>query len=568
MAEHGDIKGKTFLITGAASGLGALYAEAFLREGAKHIAILDVAEAKGKETAQQLNKTYPGKVTFIKCDVGDEDNISKSFNQVVDTVKQLDVVINNAGILNDSPDVWRKSCDVNWQGLVSFSMRAVQHMRKDEGRAGGTIVNIASIAAVFPIGSIPIYCGSKAAVLHFSQSLSQAPFEETTGIRVLTICFGATDTALMKNLAERVYSEQFQEEFLNLIPNNAIQKAESAVEAFILMFKNASNGSVWLSKNNQPVQDITPKIHDFYNSFTIKILIRLKNNRYNIKLTHKEKAEPLNHKYHNMAGLADITGKTCLITGGASGLGALYANAFLREGAKYVAILDIAEAKGKETAEQLNSIYPGKVAFIKCEVGEEESISKSFNQVVDTVKRLDVVINNAGIFNDSPTNWRKSCDVNWQGLVSFSMRAVKHMRKAEGGAGGTIVNIASVAALRPTGCFPIYCASKAAVLHFSQSLSQVPFEEITGIRVLTICLGPTDTAIMENLADRRYDKTFGNVLLKRITQDSLQKTEPAVAALITMFKNGTNGSVWMSENNQPVQDITPKIQAFYNSFAK
>ncbi|XP_063625800.1 15-hydroxyprostaglandin dehydrogenase [NAD(+)]-like isoform X3 [Cydia splendana] len=269
-----------------------------------------------------------------------------------------------------------------------------------------------------------------------------------------------------------------------------------------------------------------------------------------------------------MAGLGDITGKTCLITGGASGLGALYAEAFLREGAKHVAILDIVEEKGKETAEQLNKTYPGKVTFIKCDVGDEYSISKSFNQVVDTVKQLDVVINNAGIFNDSPTIWRKSCDVNWQGLVSFSMRAVKHMRKDEGGAGGTIVNIASVAALRPTGCFPIYCGSKAAVLHFSQSLSQAPFEEETGIRVLTICLGPTDTAIMKNLAEKRYDKKFGDLLLNRITEDSLQKTEPAVAAFNTMFKHASNGSVWLSEDNQPVEDITPKIQTFYKSFAK
>ncbi|XP_063536827.1 15-hydroxyprostaglandin dehydrogenase [NAD(+)]-like [Cydia strobilella] len=271
-----------------------------------------------------------------------------------------------------------------------------------------------------------------------------------------------------------------------------------------------------------------------------------------------------------MASLGDITGKTCLITGGASGLGALYAEAFLQEGAKHVAILDIAEAKGKETAEQLNNTYPGKVTFIKCDVSDEDSISMSFNQVVDTVNQLDVVINNAGIFNDSPTLWRKSCDVNWQGLVSFSMRAVKHMRKDEGGAGGTIVNVASAAAFRAIGCFPIYCGSKAAVLHFSQSLSQAPFEEKTGIRVLTLCLGPTDTPIMKNVAERMYDKKFGNVLLNRIAEGSqiLQKTEPAVAAFITMFKNAPNGSVWMSENNQPVKDITPKIQDFYNSFVK
>ncbi|XP_047992712.1 short chain dehydrogenase/reductase dpmpG-like [Leguminivora glycinivorella] len=268
MAGLAEITGKTCLITGGASGLGALYAEAFLREGAKHVAILDIAEDKGKETAAQLNKTYPGKVVFVKCDVSDEDSISKSFNQVVDTVKQLDVVINNAGILNDSHALWRKSCDVNWQGLVSFSMKAVKHMRKDEGGASGTIVNIASVAALIPVGSTPIYNGSKAAVLHFSKSLSQPPFQETTGIRVLTICFGPTDTALMTELNGRVYDQKVGEGFSTVIQEIITMGAESAVAAFMAMFKNGPNGSVWLSEKNLPVQDITPKLEAYYKSFT------------------------------------------------------------------------------------------------------------------------------------------------------------------------------------------------------------------------------------------------------------------------------------------------------------
>lgn len=51
-------------------------------------------------------------------------------------------------------------------------MKALKHMRVDEGGAGGTIANVSSIAGLIPSYSSPIYCGSKAAVLHFGQSLS------------------------------------------------------------------------------------------------------------------------------------------------------------------------------------------------------------------------------------------------------------------------------------------------------------------------------------------------------------------------------------------------------------
>lgn len=58
------------------------------------------------------------------------------------------------------------------QGLVSLTMKGLKYMRKDEGGAGGTIINVASTAAITKLRYLPIYAGSKMAVLHFSQSLA------------------------------------------------------------------------------------------------------------------------------------------------------------------------------------------------------------------------------------------------------------------------------------------------------------------------------------------------------------------------------------------------------------
>ncbi|KAJ8718409.1 hypothetical protein PYW08_002646 [Mythimna loreyi] len=263
-----DAKDKTFLITGGASGLGARFAESFLKLGAKNVIILDIAQELGKATAERLNKAHGDKAVFIKCDVSKEEDITNAFDSVLAQFKQIDVIINNAGVMADAPDTWRKAADLNWQGLVSFTLKGVQHMRKDEGGAGGTIINISSIAALVRVPYVPIYEGSKIAVLHFSQCLALDPFYDDTGIRVLTICFGATDTAILQNLESKSYHPKLGKIMAaSLVPKDARQKVESAATALVEMFKIGAPGSIWLSIDNKPVREITSAIDRAFTDF-------------------------------------------------------------------------------------------------------------------------------------------------------------------------------------------------------------------------------------------------------------------------------------------------------------
>ncbi|XP_050665834.1 15-hydroxyprostaglandin dehydrogenase [NAD(+)]-like [Leptidea sinapis] len=273
MTSQWKTQDKVFLITGGASGLGAEYVKIFLQLGAKSMAVLDIAEAVGKTFVASLNETYPGKAMFIKCDVSKEDEIKTAFQQVLDANKRIDVIINNAGIMNDAPNQWRTASDVNWQGLVSFTLKGMEHMRKDKGGAGGTIINISSIAALYKYPNLPIYCGAKMAVLHFGQTLSVPPFFDSTGVRVLTICFGPTLTPLMDNLTERSVDREFGEAYLkSVIDLSAIQRIESAVTAFVKMFKEGEPGSIWLSVKNKPGMDITSDINKTFDEFKMKWL--------------------------------------------------------------------------------------------------------------------------------------------------------------------------------------------------------------------------------------------------------------------------------------------------------
>ncbi|KAL0870991.1 hypothetical protein ABMA27_004808 [Loxostege sticticalis] len=264
MSGFGKVEGKTFLITGGASGLGAGYVESFLKDGAKSVAILDISEQAGKALVEKLNKVYPGKVIFIKWDVSNEENLIRAFNEVVEKFKTVDVLINNAGIMNDSSHIWRKASEVNYLGLVSLTLKGIKHMNKEEGGKGGTIINVASVAAFMKNPFLPIYAGAKAAVLQFTHSIASG-LTEDTGVRVMTMCFGATDTPLLHNLDKLVYDQKFGKVLLDLVDDDyIIQKAESAIKGVVDTFKQGYNKSVWLVADDKPVQDITQLINNAY----------------------------------------------------------------------------------------------------------------------------------------------------------------------------------------------------------------------------------------------------------------------------------------------------------------
>ncbi|XP_050665832.1 15-hydroxyprostaglandin dehydrogenase [NAD(+)]-like isoform X4 [Leptidea sinapis] len=274
MTSQSEAQYKVFLITGGASGLGAEYAKIFLQLGAKNVAILDIAEAVGKTFVASLNEKYPGKAMFIKCDVSKEDEIKTAFQQVLDANKRIDVIINNAGVGNDSLHQWRTASEVNWQGVVSFTLKGMEHMRKDKGGAGGTIINVSSIAALCKCAPFPIYGGAKLAVLHFGQTISLPPFFDNTGVRILTICFGGTLTPMVENILEQSMEKKLGETFLKTaVELTAFQRVDSAVTAFVKMFQEGEPGSIWLSINNKPGIDITSDINQAFDEFKMKWIL-------------------------------------------------------------------------------------------------------------------------------------------------------------------------------------------------------------------------------------------------------------------------------------------------------
>ncbi|CAL1675055.1 unnamed protein product [Lasius platythorax] len=246
----------------------------------------------------------------------------------------------------------------------------------------------------------------------------------------------------------------------------------------------------------------------------------------------------------------NVRNKTVMITGGAAGLGYKYAEILLHNGAKSVAIIDLPTSNGENAAITLeNKFGKDRAVFIACDVAKAEDLEKAFKRVVDAFETLDILVNNAGVLNER-YKWEQMIDINVTALIRSSYLALDHMGRYKGGKGGVIVNISSIAGLTMFPVIPVYTASKYAVLGFSQSLAGL--HDKTGVRVLILCPGVTKTLLADDFnnkvvhfIDMKYDSKFNNF------EYTDQSTDNVALAMLALIQKGENGTVWISENNQP-----------------
>ncbi|ESZ59298.1 L-iditol 2-dehydrogenase [Mesorhizobium sp. L103C131B0] len=163
-----------------------------------------------------------------------------------------------------------------------------------------------------------------------------------------------------------------------------------------------------------------------------------------------------------------LNGKSALITGSARGIGRAFAEAYTREGAT-VAIADINLAAAEKTAAEIGAnAYP-----VRLDVSDLASIQAAVKAVETKTGGLDILINNAALFDLAPiveitkASYDKLFSVNVAGTL-FMLQAAARSMIARGN-GGKIINIASQAGRRGEPLVAVYCATKAAVISLTQS---------------------------------------------------------------------------------------------------
>ncbi|WLG98734.1 L-iditol 2-dehydrogenase [Pseudomonas beijingensis] len=163
-----------------------------------------------------------------------------------------------------------------------------------------------------------------------------------------------------------------------------------------------------------------------------------------------------------------LEGKSALVTGAARGIGRTFAQAYINEGAT-VAIADIDLERAQATAAELGD---GAYA-VKMDITDQASIDQAIEAVVARAGKLDILINNAALFDLAPIveitrqSYERLFSINVAGTLFTLQAAARQMIRQ--GHGGRIINMASQAGRRGEALVAIYCATKAAVISLTQS---------------------------------------------------------------------------------------------------
>jgi 3-hydroxy acid dehydrogenase/malonic semialdehyde reductase len=182
-----SLSGKTAIVTGASSGIGAATVRALHAEGA-------VVAGGARRVSEMIDPDIA-----IPLDVTDPGSCAAFVDSAVEELGRIDILVNNAGLAlgrypfaesNENDE--REMLETNVNGLIRMTRLCLAHLRA----AGGHIVNLGSIAGIWPYEQGTVYCLSKAAVHAFSRGLREDLLGEP--IRVTTIAPGMVETEFSK----------------------------------------------------------------------------------------------------------------------------------------------------------------------------------------------------------------------------------------------------------------------------------------------------------------------------------------------------------------------------------
>ncbi len=233
-----DLKNKTVLITGASRGIGEAAAREFANLGAK-VVLAARSEKQIKSIADDI-ASKGGKAIAVTCDVSNAADVKSMVDTTVETFGSLDVLINNAGVIEPIENMngcdieaWGQVIDINVKGVFYGIHAALPHMKN-----GGTIITIGSGAATFPLEGWAHYCTSKAAVHQLNACLDKE--ERENGIRALVLSPGTVATDMQVAIKDSGVNAVSKLDWSDHIP------VEWPAKALVWMCDPASNP--WLGQ--------------------------------------------------------------------------------------------------------------------------------------------------------------------------------------------------------------------------------------------------------------------------------------------------------------------------------
>jgi NAD(P)-dependent dehydrogenase (short-subunit alcohol dehydrogenase family) len=210
------LDGKVALVTGAGQGIGRAIALEMAHQGAAAVAVVDRSEQTAAETAR-LIRDASGEAIPLVCDLRDCDQIAAVVDATVARFGGLDVLVNNAGVIETSltPDTaidelpeeaWDSVYEVNLKAVWLATKFAAPHLRRST--RGPSIVNAASVSGVIGFAAAPAYCATKAGVIQLTKV---AAIDLAPQVRCNCFCPGVIETPMARAFIDKAQDPVSQE---------------------------------------------------------------------------------------------------------------------------------------------------------------------------------------------------------------------------------------------------------------------------------------------------------------------------------------------------------------------
>jgi len=222
-----------------------------------------------------------------------------------------------------------------------------------------------------------------------------------------------------------------------------------------------------------------------------------------------------------MTATLPLAGRVALVTGAGRGIGAAIASQLAADGA-VVAVCDRDPETARATADAVSAAGGGTAVAIGMDVTDPASIKRAVTEVQERLGPIDILVNNAGIdviapFLDSTeSDWRRVVAVNLEGTIRCTREVVAGMAERHS---GTVISIASDAGKVGSSGEAVYSATKGGIIAFSKTLAREL--AASGITVNCVCPGPTDTALLGQMAEanpRLRESLERGIPLRRVAQ--------------------------------------------------
>lgn len=242
----------TAVITGAGKGIGKSIATVFGQQGAD-VHILDLDEEAAEETVAEIEEAG-GEAYFYNTDVSNQQAVHSVFNQIYQRHGRLDVLVNNAGIahIGTVESTTEEDMDrlfaVNVKGVYNCSQAAVKKMKQN---GGGSIINMASVAATLGISERFAYSMTKGAVLTMTYSIAKDYIDHN--IRCNAISPARVHTPFVDGYLEQNYPGREDEMFEQLSQTQPIGRMGEPKEVASLALFLAADESEFITGSNYSI---------------------------------------------------------------------------------------------------------------------------------------------------------------------------------------------------------------------------------------------------------------------------------------------------------------------------